>query len=77
MKASLTRAPVLVHFDTSKPITVETDASHYVGSGILNQQHGDRTWRPVAYRSKTMSKAECNYDIHDKELLADMQALTE
>ena len=31
----------------------------------------------MAYRSKTMQDAECNYDIHDKELLAIIQAFTE
>ena len=31
----------------------------------------------MAYRSKTMQDAECNYDVHDKELLAIIQALTE
>jgi len=31
----------------------------------------------VAYRSKTMSDTECNYDIHDKELLAIVQAFHE
>ena len=77
MKKSLTTAPVLVHFDPNKPIMVETEASNYVCSGILSQQQDDGTWRPVVYRSKTMSKAQCNYDIHDKELLAIMQALGE
>jgi len=36
-----------------------------------------RARRPVAYWSKTMSHAECNYDIHDKELLAIVQAFDE
>ena len=31
----------------------------------------------MAYCSKTMQEAKCNYDIHDKELLAIMQAFTE
>ena len=31
--------------------------------------------RPIAYRSKLMSKSECNYDVHDKELLAIILAL--
>ena len=31
----------------------------------------------MAYRSKTMQPAECNYDIHDKELLAIIQAFME
>ena len=77
MKKCLTTASVLVHFDPNKPIMVETNASNYVCSGILSQQQDDGTWKPVAYRSKTMSKAQCNYDIHDKELLAIMQALGE
>ena len=77
MKKSLITAPVLAHFDPNKPIMIETDASNYVCSGIISQQQDDGTWRSVAYRSKTMSKAQCNYDIHDKELLAIMQALTE
>ena len=77
MQKSLNTPPVLVHFDPEKPTIVETDASNYVCSGILSQLQKDSTWRPVAYRSQTMSKAECNYDIHDKELLAIMQALKE
>ena len=77
MKTSLTTAPVLVHFDSNKPITVATDPSNYVCSSILSQQQNDGTWSPVAYRLKTMSKAQCNYDIHDKELLAIMQAFRE
>ena len=75
MKTSRTTAPILVHFDPSKPITVETEVSNYISSGIFSQKLNDRTWRLVAYMSKTMSKAQCNYDIHDKELLAIIQAL--
>ena len=56
---------------------VKIDTSNYVCSGILSQQQDDGTWRPVAYRSKTMFKAQCNCNIHDKELLAIMQALME
>ena len=74
-KMSLTTARVLIYFVPNEPIMVETHASNYVCSGILSQQQDDGTWRPVAYKSKTMSKAQCNYDIHDKELLAIMQAL--
>ena len=31
----------------------------------------------MAYRSKTMQDAECNYDIHDKALFAIIQAFKE
>ena len=67
----------MVHFNSVAPIKIETDASKYICSGILSQQYEDGKWRPVAYRSKTMQDAECNYDIHDKELLAVVQALKE
>src|SRR5437868_1856585 len=56
---------------------IETDASKYVCAGILSQECEDGKWRPVAYRSKMMKPAECNYDVHDKELLAIVQALKE
>jgi len=74
LKTKLTTAPVLVYFDPLAPTKIETDASKYVCSGILSQQCQDGKWRPVAYRSKTMSDAEYNYNIHNKELLAIVQA---
>ena len=67
----------MIHFDPGAPIKLETEASKYVCSGILSQQCENRKWRPEAYRSKTMQDAECNYDIHDKELLAISQAFAE
>jgi len=77
LRTKLTTAPVLVYFDPLAPTKIETDASKYVCSSILSLQCRDGKWRPVAYRSKTMSDAECNYDIHDKELLAIVQAFHE
>jgi len=74
LRTKLTTAPVLVYFDPLARTKIETDASKYVCSAILSQKCQDGKWRPVAYRSKTMSDAECNYDIHDKELLAIVQA---
>ena len=32
-------------------------------------------WHPVAYHSKSLQPAKCNYKIHDKELLAIIHAL--
>jgi len=37
----------------------------------------DDKWHPVAYFSKSLSKTERNYEIHDKEMLAIIQALEE
>jgi len=53
---------------------VETDASDRVVSGVLSQKQRDDLWRPVACFSKNMNPAECNYAIHDKELLAIIRA---
>ena len=72
-KAAFTSAPILVHYDPSLPVIVETDASNYVTAGILSQPHNGE-WLPVAYFSKRMTPAECNYEIYDKELLAIVKA---
>jgi len=77
LRVKLTKAPILVNFDPLTPTKIETDASKHVCSVILSQQCQDGKWRPVAYRSKTMSDAECNYCIQDKELLAIVQAFHE
>ena len=37
----------------------------------------DDKWRSVAFISRTMTDAELNYDIYDKELLAIMYAVKE
>ena len=71
----LTHAPILAHYDPKKPITIETDASKYVTAGIISQTGDNGIVRPIAYRSKSMSKSECNYDVHDNELLAIILAL--
>ena len=49
---------------------VEADSSDYVTGGILSQYNEDGVLHPVAYFSKRLSPAECNYEIYDKELLA-------
>jgi len=68
---------VLICFKAGRARLVETDASQYVCSGILSQQDENGKWKPIAYRSKTMKPGECNYDVHDKELLAIVQELKE
>ena len=54
---------------------VKTDASNGVVAGILSQQHFNTEWYPVAYFSKTIALTECNYEIHDKEMLAIIRSL--
>ena len=50
---------------------LEVDASGYALGGVLSQLQDDK-WRSVTFISRTMTDAELNYDIYDKELLAIM-----
>ena len=70
LKERFTTEPVLVTFDPAKSITIETDASDYAIGACLSQPDENDKLHPVAFYSRTMSPAEMNYDIHDKELLA-------
>jgi hypothetical protein len=69
IKSAFQGAPMLAHFDPDKETWIETDASDFVSAGMLSQVH-DGVLRPVAFFSRKMSPAECNYMIYDKELLA-------
>lgn len=73
----LTTAPVLIHYDPNRLTRVETDASDSVVAAVLSQLCEDGEWHPVSYYSATMTPAEHNYDIHDKEMLAIIRAFQE
>ena len=70
LKRRLVAAPLLCHFNHALPTRLETDALDGVVARVLSQKQLDGEWHPVAYYSKTMVKAELNYPIHDKEMLA-------
>ena len=70
LKQQVVKAPVLKHFDPKRQSILETDASDLVTGGILSQYDDDDVLHPVAFYSKSMIPAECNYHIYDKELLA-------
>ena len=69
--------PFLMTWDPEKETRVETDASGYCLGGVLSQRKEGEEYRPVAYYSRKMTSAECNYPIHDKELLAVIAATKE
>lgn len=69
LKARFTSAPILKHFDPKLQTVVETDASDFAVGAVLSQFH-DRILHPVAFHSRKMDKAEVNYEVHDKEMLA-------
>lgn len=78
LKQNLATAPVLAHYRPELPTQLETDASDNIVAAILSQlSPEDGLWHPVAYLSRSMTPAEQNYEIHDKELLAIIVALNE
>ena len=75
LRKAVTETPVLYYFHANRLTKVETDSSDGVTGGILSQLDPDtEDWHPLAFFSKTMNSAECNYEIHDKEMLAILQA---
>jgi len=52
---------------------LETDASDYTLAAILSTRSNGKV-RPIAFHSRAFSIAEINYDVHDKELLAIIEA---
>ena len=76
LKEAFLKAPVLAQYHPERPTRVETDSSGYSVGGALSQANG-HVYQPVAFFSKRMTPAECNYEIYDKELLAIVVALRE
>ncbi len=76
LKKAFLSAPVLQHFDPEQVAIVETDASDFAVGAVLSQKGTDKKLHPVAFHSRKMSPAEINYEIHDKELLAIVDAFT-
>lgn len=77
LKQSFTQAGLLRHFDPSRPLVLETDASDYAVAGILSQVFEDGVLYAIAFFSRKMTPAELNYEIHDKEMLAIVSAFKE
>ncbi|GKA87155.1 reverse transcriptase domain-containing protein [Tanacetum coccineum] len=65
----LTEAPILVSSDWDLPFELMCDASDYVVGAVLGQRK-DKYFRPIHYASKTLSDAQINYTVTEKELLA-------
>lgn len=70
LKNALKSAPVLVHYDLKLPVVVAADASSVgIGCSILHR-FPDFSEKPIAYASKTLTKAEQMYSQIEREALA-------
>ena len=70
MKKALLSADVMGYpLNEAGDFILDVDASDIGIGGILHQMHGDRE-KVIAYASRSLNKAEKNYCISEKELLA-------
>ena len=74
LKLALTQAPVLARPDLALPFCLQTDASDYAIAGVLTQVISGEE-HPICYVSRTLSKAERNYTVTEKECLAVLWAV--
>ena len=75
LKGVFTTKLVLAAPDLDKKFRVKANVSNYMTGGVLSMKCSDNMWRPVAFISKSLSDIECNYEIHDKEMLAIIRCL--
>jgi len=69
LKKQVSSISVLRHFDSKRQTILEINASDYVKDEILSQYDDERVLHSIAFYSKSMILAECNYHIYDKKLL--------
>ncbi|XP_063900178.1 uncharacterized protein K02A2.6-like [Zophobas morio] len=70
IKAIIASDEVLTHFDPTLPIVLTTDASKDGIAAVLSHQIDTGRKKPIVFISRTLSKAESNYAVIDKEALA-------
>ena len=74
LKQKLISASVLAYPDPSKPFLLDCDCSGFALGSVLSQTH-DGQEHPVAYYSHTLSRAERNYCVTRRELLAVVESI--
>lgn len=70
VKDLLVAAPILAHFDVSKKVIVECDASPYGLGACLLQESEDGSRRPVCFVSRSLASAEAHYSQIEREALS-------
>lgn len=68
---------MLKQFNLDYKTKVEADSLGWAIGSVLSQYDDDGVLRLCAFFSRKNSPAECNYEIHDKELLAIINYLKE
>ena len=74
LKRAITSGPILKYPDPERPFILETDASDFAIGAALAQEY-DGLRHPVAFYSRKLNETEQRYTVHDRELLAIIDAL--
>ncbi len=69
MKRRMIETFILRHFDQTRETILEINSFDYVNDEVLSQYDDEEILHSIAFYSKNMFSAECNYEIYDKELL--------
>ena len=69
LKDQLIHSPILQYPDVHREFILDVDASKFAIGAVLSQKFEDGE-KPVAYASRTLTKAERNYTVTRRELLS-------
>lgn len=61
--------------DPMKLFVLETNASKFALGAVLHQRDVNGDWHPCGFLSKSLSPAERNYKIYDREMLGIIKGL--
>ena len=70
LKNHVASAPILHLPDMTKPLVLVTDASDVETGAMLAQKQAGGQLAPVAFSHHSLSRAEQNYTVTDREMLA-------
>ena len=76
LKSLLSAAPVLVHNDPQLPVTLACDASGTGVGAVLSHVMANGTEHPIAYASRSLTKAERNNSQLEREALGIVVGVT-
>jgi transposase InsO family protein len=69
-KGLISSNALLVHYDPTKPLLLQTDASPYGLGAVISHEMPDGTEKPIAFASRSLTPSEKNYAQYEKEALS-------